>query len=203
MNSDQEKRRSFRVVESVYLIHEIISDREFQQGLERWKMALGTSAGIRSTLLDIDARFQEKLFTLNSDSVELVECLTLLNTKINTFLDQLPELRESRTALAKQDPQLCEVGADGMVFGADKQYPIGSKIALRLLLAADSRYVETFSHVVRHVDAPDDNERDYPYGVAVEFHGMKPAQKDILIRHMFDRESETLRMRRLNLDAVK
>ena len=32
---------------------------------------------------------------------------------------------------------------------------------------------------------------------------MKPAQKEILIQHLFNRESETLRMRRLELDEAE
>ena len=52
--SGQENRRSFRVTERVYLKYEVISDREFHEGLEHRKLRQGVSDGIRSTLLDLD-----------------------------------------------------------------------------------------------------------------------------------------------------
>ncbi len=86
-----------------------------------------------------------------------------------------------------------------MTFAAAEKIPPESKLALRFLLASDNRYVETFCRVVRDVD-PIDQDPKKPYGLAVEFLGMKSEQQDILVQHLFDRESETLRMRRLKLD---
>jgi c-di-GMP-binding flagellar brake protein YcgR len=126
----------------------------------------------------------------------------LLNEKLNTVIEQFPELRESKTSLASSEPQTCEVGADGMVFTTDKPYAAGTKLALRFLLEADNRYVETFCNVVRDAEVVGDVESAKPFAIAVEFQGMKPAQKEILIQHLFNRESETLRMRRLNMDAA-
>ena len=198
----KDNRRSFRVVEAVYLQYEKITDSEFRHGIERWKISRGAGLGIRSKLLDIDARFNEKLYLLKTDSVALAECLTLLNEKINTLLDEPPRLRQSKAALANQVPQTCELGAEGMAFGTSEKIELDSKLALRFLLSADNRYVETFCRVVRQVDPPDADE-GHQYGVAVEFQGMKSAEKDILIQHMFDRESETLRMRRLQMEEAE
>ncbi len=202
MSNGQENRRSFRVVESVCLKFEIISDREFDQGLERWKLGLGSSVGVRSMLMDIDARLNENLLVLKSESTALAACIVLLNDKIDTVLEEFPDLRESKAALAKQTPQICEIGADGMLFGADKQYPSGTKLLLRILLGADSRYFETFCQVVCDVDSSDESRTDRPFDVAVEFQGVKSAQKDMLIQHLFNRESETLRLRRLQNDTT-
>lgn len=200
MSSEQENRRSFRVRDTVYLLYDVISDLDVSQGLDRWKMSHGTGVGIRSKLLDIDARFNEKLFLLKSDSVVLAECLTLLNEKIIALIDELPGMKESKVALSKKEPQSCEIGADGMLFGTDQPFKAETKLLLRFLLSADNRYVETFCRVVRPTDPPDGDEPMMPFGVAVEFIGMKSEQKEILIQHLFDRESETLRMRRLRLE---
>lgn len=202
MNSGRENRRSFRIKETVYLKYEVISDREFHEGLERRKIRLGASSGIRSQILDLDTRLKERLFLLKGESSRIAECLNLLNEKLNTVIEQFPELRETKASLASSEPQTCEVGADGMVFSTDKPYSAGTKLALRFLLAADNRYVETFCSVVRDAEPVEEGNPVRPFYVAVEFQGMKAAQKEILIQHLFDRESETLRMRRLNLDAA-
>lgn len=198
-----ENRRSFRINESVYIKYEILSDKEYQQGLEHRKLRLGMDDGAQARLVDIEARLGEAMFLLNAEHGKIGRCMTLLNDKLNVVIDQLPSLRETKLSLAKTQPQNCDVGADGMIFSSDRQFAVDDKLYIQFLLSTDNRYVETFCRVVRLDDPPDSNRPDLPYGIAVEFLNMPPAQREILIQHMFSRESETLRMRRLELDAVK
>jgi PilZ domain len=201
MSEGSEHRRSFRIVESVYLRFEVISEEEFAGGMERRRIREDNSEGVRSRMIDLDARLDEKLFLLKASAEKTAAILSLLNDKLNMVVEQLPAFRECKASLAKQVPQVCELSADGMVFGASKPYPAGTKMVLRLLLESDSRYIETFCRVVREAEAPAANDTERPFGVAVEFVGMTAAQKEILIQHLFSRESETLRMRRLELDG--
>lgn len=204
MNGEEENRRSFRVNESVYLKYEVISDEEFHEGLDHRKIRLGISDGAQAAMLDLDARLSDTMFRLNGDSEALGKCITLLNDKINAVANQLPAFKESRAALAKLPPQVCDVGADGMVFALEQSLEPGTRVFLRFLLTSDSRYVETFCTVLRNVDVPPGNDvSQLPHAVAVEFHQMSPAQKEILIQHMFNRESETLRMRRLQIERAR
>jgi len=198
-----ENRRSFRINESVYVKYEILSEKEFQQGLEHYKLRLGVDDGAQAKLVDIEARLGEAMFLLNAEYGKIGRCMTLLNDKINIVVDQLPTLRETKLSLAKSRPQNCDVGADGMIFSSDRQLAVDDKLHIQFLLSTDNRYIETFCRVVRLDDPPDSNRPDMPYGIAVEFLDMPPAQREVLIQHMFSRESETLRMRRLELDAVK
>ncbi len=202
MTDGQENRRSFRINESVYLKYELLSEKEFQQGLEHRKLRLGLSDGAQATLVDIEARLGEAMFLLNAEHAKIGRCMTLLNDKLNIVIDQLPALRETKASLARSRPQTCDVGADGLVFSSDKPLEVDSKLHLQFLLSADNRFVETFCRVVRLTDSPDDTRDDLPYGIAVEFMNLPPSQREILIQHMFSRESETLRMRRLELDAA-
>ena len=196
------QRRSLRVMESAYIQYEVISEQEFSEGLERRKLRLGRGQGLHSILLDLDARLDQKLFLLKAHSKHVGDCLAMINDKINAVIQHIPETLESNASLAQTTPYICQIGADGMAFSTDTPQAPGTKLALRFLLEADSRYIETFCEVVRTVDPPIGASDDRPYGVAVKFHGMKPAQKEILIQHLFNQESETLRMRRLELDAM-
>ena len=44
-NNGGDNRRSFRVTETVYIKYEVISDREFHEGLDRRKLRSGVSDG--------------------------------------------------------------------------------------------------------------------------------------------------------------
>lgn len=202
MMDAQENRRSFRISESAYVKYDVISEQEFEQGLEHRKLRLGASDGAQAKLVDIDARLNEALFLLNAEHAKIGRCMTLLNDKLNVVLEELPSLRETKASLAKSPPQMCDVGADGMVFSAAEQLAPDTKLHLQFLLSADNRYVETFCRVVRMTDSPDSSGQDLPFGIAVEFLNMPASQREILIQHMFSRQSESLRMRRLELDAA-
>lgn len=202
MSDGHDNRRSFRVSESVYLKYEVLTDDEFRAGLDHYKLSLGQSDSSQSMLIDIEARLGEAMLMLHAESDQVGRCMTLLNDKLNVIIEQLPGLRASKAALSRSLPQTCDVGADGLVFATAQALKVGSKLNIQFLLSSDSRYVETFCNVVRETNPPHGNDVEaLPYGVAVEFHGMKPSQREILIQHMFNRESETLRMRRLQVEA--
>jgi c-di-GMP-binding flagellar brake protein YcgR len=202
MTQGQENRRSFRISESVYIKYEKLTEKEFQEGLEHRKLRLGVSDGAQAKLVDIEARLSEAMFLLNSEYGKIGRCMTLLNDKLNTVIDQLPSLRESKLSLIQTTPQTCDVAADGIMFSSQLPLAVGDKLHLQFLLTADNRYVETFCQVVRLGDPPDSNAADLPYGIAVEFTNLPSSLREVLIQHMFSRESETLRMRRLELDSA-
>jgi hypothetical protein len=201
MNDGIDNRRSFRVSEDVYIKYDILPEDEFSEGIERRKLRLGENDGAHAALVEVETRLGEALFLCNSEGNQLGRCITLLNDKLNIVIEQLPSLRENKASLAQSPPQVCDVGADGMVFSSERQLGVGDKLHLRFLLSSDNRYVECFAEVVRLTDPPDTRGNNLPYGIAVEFVNLPPAQREQLIQHMFNRESETLRMRRLELDA--
>jgi c-di-GMP-binding flagellar brake protein YcgR len=126
----------------------------------------------------------------------------LLSEKLSIVAEQLPSLRKTKASLAASRPQTCDVGADGMVFSSNEKLEEDSKLHLQFLLSSDNRYVETFCRVVRMTESPDTTGQGFQYGIAVEFLNMPSTQREILIQHMFSRESESLRMRRLEIDDL-
>ena len=201
MSNQQDKRRSFRVNESAYVKYDVISDQQFFDGLDQYRMQLGVDDGAQAKLIDLDARIIESMHRVFAENERAGKVLELLNDKINMLAEQMPGLRKSKSDLLKTSPQVCDVGADGLVFSASERLRVGTKLYLRFLLSSDNRYVETFCTVVRETESPSNGgDAGVSYGTAVEFHGMKPSQREILIQHMFSLESETLRMRRLQLD---
>jgi len=199
--NDTEQRRSFRVRETVYLRYETLSDLDFSEGLERRRLRHGLGARVASAMADLDARIGTEMQRLNADSSPVARCLSLLNDKLNVVVQQMPELQKLRTELANTTPQVCELSADGIVFSSSQPVPLGTKLLVEFLLESDNRFVDAFATVIREVPPPDSGNPNLQHGVAVAFHDMKPELRETLIQHMFSRESETLRMRRLQLDS--
>lgn len=201
MTNGKENRRSFRISESVYVKYDVIDDEILKNGLEHYKLRQGISDGAQAKLVEIEARLSEAMYLLNAENGKVGRCITLLNDKLNIAIEQLPSLRETKKSLAKTPPQTCDVSADGLSFSSKHPLSVGDKLHIQFMLSSDNRYVESFCHVVRLSEPLDTSGQDLPYGIAVEFIDLPPAQREILIQHMFSRESETLRMRRLEMDA--
>lgn len=66
--NEKENRRSFRILETVYLKYETLTEDEFQDGLERRKLRLGVDDGAQSRLVDIEARLAETMYLLGAES---------------------------------------------------------------------------------------------------------------------------------------
>ena len=200
MTETKENRRSFRVSETAYIRFEVLSDEEFEQGLEHRKLQQGSSDGAQAKLVDLEARLSETLFLLKAENAKVANCLSLLNDKLNVVVEQLPSLRKTKASLSKEKPQDCDGSADGRFFCTEHELSVDDKLHLQVLLTSDNRYLETFCRVVRVTDPPESSVGHYRYGVGVEFVNMPRAQREILIQYMFSRESESLRIRRLEID---
>ena len=203
MTKKLENRRTFRVSESVYLRYEKLSDDEFRAGIEQRNLRLGINDGAHSELADIESRLSEAMYLLKGEHGALGRCIKLLNDKLNFTIEQLPGIRQSKMRLASETPQTCDVAADGLVFSSRERLAVGDKLHLRFLLSSDARYVETFCRVLRLVDPPGKDSPDLKYGIAIEFVDLPRAQREILIQHMFNLESQTLRIRRLELQSAE
>ncbi len=201
-DNHKENRRSFRINESVLLQYEVIDEADFDKGFERWKIRTGAPSSIRSKMLDLDARLDELLYRVNNESPAAGDAIRLLNDKLNIALEALPEFKQSKEALANQPAQICEVSADGVVFGSNEILCPQTKLLLRFLLISSNRFFETFCRVVRIIDAVDIDDCRHSHRIAVAFHGMKAAEREILIQHLFSRQSQTLRLRRKQAESA-
>lgn len=196
MTSGKENRRSFRILESALLKYDVIDDVEFAQGLTAWKIRQGAPSSIRSKVLDLDARLDTLLYRVKLDAPAAAGALELLNEKLNVVLEALPEFRQSRESLTNQLPQICELSAEGMVFGSNEDLAPQTKLRVRFLIISDNRFFETFCRVIRSVPDKHADDRPHSHNVAVEFYWTNAAERETLIQHLFSKQSETLRLRR-------
>ena len=201
MNDSTEKRRSFRIIEPALVQYQVIDDEQFAKGIARWRIRQGEPASIRSKVMDIDARLDELLYRVNNDSQPTCDALKLLNEKIDVVAQALPEFTSLKEDLASQPSQTCELSAEGMAFGANEPLSPGTKLVLRFFLISDNRFFETFCHVVRLSEGDAAASAPYKYRVAVEFDGMDSAEREVLFQHLFSKQSETLRMRRIQSES--
>jgi len=193
MSNVSEKRSSFRIIESLKLKYEVVSELDFADAMKRNNAAGAVGAtSLRARLLDLDARLDEALFTLGRHAPGVKEALELMNNKLRLLAQVVPELAYNADSLADAPAQECELSADSLVFETNDELATDTKLKLRFFLISENRYFETLAYVYR-VD-PQDSGRNR---VVTCFEGMPSAERDALFQHLFSMQSETLRMRRI------
>ncbi|MEL6951449.1 MAG: hypothetical protein AAGM16_15165 [Pseudomonadota bacterium] len=196
---EREMRRSFRIREQAFIEVRILTDSEYAAVLESRALQQPSAFGNHARLVSLENRFQEAFTLLGNASLPVRECLSALNEKLSLLFEEQPERQAVMTRLTSGDAATCEIGATGLRFDHDVHIEEGSKVFLQVLLTADRHYLETAA-VVRRTPPPLNESVDGRYGVAAEFVGFSEAESELLIKHLFQRESESLRMRRLSMD---
>ena len=120
-----------------------------------------------------------------------------MNEKLSLLFDEQPERQQTMRELTEGHAGTCEVGATGIRFDYPEPLAEDSKLFLQIMLVADRHYLETAA-VVRRRGEPSNPGRGDMFGIATEFVGFSEAEAELLIKHLFQREGESLRMRRLN-----
>jgi len=199
--SDDEKsmRRSFRIRENAFVQVRELSDSEYAGLLEARSLQKPSSFGNHARLVNLESRFQESFALLGTAPQPVRECLTVLNEKLTLLLDEQPERQRVMTELTQGQALVSEIGATGIRFDSDKPLAEDTKLFMRIMLTSDRHYLETAAVVRRCVESIN-SDPAAPHGIAAEFVGFSEAESELLIKHLFQRESESLRMRRLNAE---
>ncbi len=196
---EREMRRSFRIREQAFVEVSELSDSEYAAILESRALQRPSEFGNHARLVNLENKFQEAFTLLGNAPGPVRECMAALNDKINLLFEQQPDRRAAMDKLTSGEALTCEIGATGIRFDLDRPIAEGSKVYLQVLLTSDRHYLETAA-VVRRTPEPLNEGAGDTYGVAAEFVGFSEAESELLIKHLFQRESESLRMRRLQLD---
>ncbi len=199
MNEQTEKRSSFRILESIKLKYEMMSELDYESELRRADVSAPTQmSSLRARVLDIDTRLDEVLFGLGRQAPGVKEALELINQKLRIAMQTMPEFQHNQDSLADVPSQECELSADSIVFEANDSMQVGTKLKLRFFLVSDSRFFETLGYVHRIEDGGSNNAA--AKRVVVVFEGMPTADRETLFQHLFSMQSETLRLRRISAE---
>ncbi|MEL6868209.1 MAG: hypothetical protein AAFO81_00275 [Pseudomonadota bacterium] len=199
--SDDEKqmRRSFRIRENAFVRITLLNDADYAALLEARSLQQPSRFGNNARLVNLEARFQEAFALLGTAPQPVRDCLATLNDKLSLLLDEQPERKAAIQQLTEGTALMCEIGATGIRFDHHEPLPEDSKLFLQVMLTADRHYLETPAVVRRPVGLLNQDPHAQ-HGVAAEFVGFSEAESELLIKHLFQRESESLRMRRLAAD---
>lgn len=173
----EERRRYFRLDDEVILDFEPVSQDE----VRRWKER---KTDQRNELAELDRDIAALLHRLQAQAPVVAGLCELLNRKINLLHAHQPNTLTETEIRTRVNLSAC-----GMSFRTGEPLAEHDNLRLQMQLKPSNVPVTLMGSIVG-VEQVDDSEA--PYLVRVNFDGLREAEQEILIHHLFQLQSRRL-----------
>ncbi len=181
----EEKRRYFRVHDTIHLLHRVIDANHIERSHVTNDVLSNYSLAAALDVLNQEAA--AVVSRLERRDPEIVEYLKIIDSKINLLSQALVG---QDNAFSEHDKQQVNLSASGLAFSNDEIIPVGSLVELRMLLASCLAVIVAYGRVVQCKDI---GNSDHPYEVCVEYINMNDNDRELLIKHVVKKQMQQFR----------
>ena len=183
-----EKRRYFRVSDTISLLYKVVDDFDMDQLSHISDDVLENCSLVAALeVLNEDARMLAP--RLERHDPEWFEYLKIIDTKINLIVQALTRDNEQ---FAKHDKHEVSLSGSGLAFRNQCEIAIGSILELRMMLTSCLAVIVTYGRVVGCRDILAQNP-EQPYEISVEYLNMKDEDREVLLKHVIKKQLQQLR----------
>jgi len=194
----QERRDFFRIDDSVALSFQVVPSSSLGKKLERQEKGLESEFTLMSNLSVISQEMTGVLRKIEGKSPDIAHYLKSLDQKIDmlgkAFLTWTNEM-------ADQPASAVNLSASGMAFNAPEPTEIGTLLELKILLPFFTGLI-LYAEVVACAKLQPKGDSTPFYQTRVTFQHLRERDRDVLIRHVLQRQSEYLRAKRVEREDL-
>jgi len=178
----EERRRYFRLDDEVVMDFRAISQDEFLHWKENQTLE-------KNELRDLEKELGTLLHHLQSTQPSMARILELINRKINLLHGHSSETLEANISGTESRVRV-NLSACGMSFHTD-QDPGEDKYLLFNLQLKPSNAMLTLAGTI--VAAEQTGDPDKPWLLRINFEGLRESEQELLIQHLFQLQTRTLK----------
>lgn len=186
-DSNQERRRYFRIVDQVAISYQLLSEEE--EGV--------TGVGINSPaalIVQLENQISASLEMLRSAQPQVHELLELFNRKINLVLSLDDSISQPDSEQQKRSQQV-NISACGIAFPSHEQLRPNDKILLDLTLFPSNVCLKLVAVVIGNELLPEPIGED-AYIIRADFVDITTNEQEVLVQHVIKRQTLQLKERR-------
>lgn len=188
--SFEEKRRYFRVSDTINLLYRAI-DEDQVEGQSRVSHDVLGSCSLRAAMDMLNQEAAALAPRLDRRDPEMFDYLKILDSKINLIVQSLNPQHDE---FSEQDKREVSLSAAGVAFNNDQAIPVGTLLELRMLLTSCLAVIIVIGRVVHCNDiAPDSSQQ--PFEIGVDYVNIKEEDRELLIKHVIKKQMQQLRDR--------
>jgi len=188
----RERRRYYRVEDEVALSYRVLEGAEVDAALERFTPGFEDTMALAATFATTGGEMRRALDAVKRSAPEVATYLEGLNTKLD-ILGRMLAARES--GLPSSPTHLVSLSASGISFDVTRPITPGSLLELKLLVFPSHICLLTLGAVVSCRPLPE-TQADFRFRVGIDFAYIRDTDRETLIRHVVQKQSQLLRQRR-------
>jgi len=190
----KEKRRYFRVNDTINLLHRVIDESKLKSGSYVSTDVLGScSLAVALDVLNQEAGALAP--RLERRDPEMFEYLKIIDSKLNLIAQALSPQPDSE--FSEHDKRDVSLSAAGVAFNSNQAIPVGSLLELRMLLTSCLAVVVVFARVVQSKDISSESP-EHPYAICAEYININEEDRELLIKHTIKKQMQQLRDKQAN-----
>jgi len=184
----EEKRRYFRVNDTINLIHRII-DEDSLERLSHISNDVLSNCSLKTALEVLAQDARSLMARLERRDPEMCEYMRIMDTKINLIAQAIIV---DNGDFSEQDSRDVVLSATGLAFHNQAGIKDGQLIELRMLLTSCMAVIIAYGRVVQCRHNPEKNPLQ-PYEICVEYVNLKEDDRELLIKHVVKKQLQQLR----------
>ena len=185
-----EKRRYYRLRDSVALKYRILTDEELARTLGRMEIGQPDLLSLASSFAAASGNMQRSFERFRHRSPDIASYLDGLNAK----LDQLIQLLVANEGEFGDEPTHDVIlSGSGVSIHSAIPIPVGAKLEIKLLMFPSYSCVLAFGKVVRCVMNTNGSQVGQTFDVAVDFTHIRESDRDLIVRHVNQKQTLELR----------
>lgn len=190
--SPEERREYFRIRDQVILDYRRIDSAQAAFIAEEIHRDLPDRFTVASRF-EAGSRVMTRLtHTFAGQMPDLAHYLRHMDDKLN-HLARLFVMDEIN--VQDRTPEFVTLSGGGISFGVDKEYKVGDLFELRIVLLPSFIGILSVGSVV-HCDSLKGTQGAGPWNLAIEYRDIREPDRDLLVKHIMNRETEELRRQR-------
>lgn len=183
----EEKRRYFRVNDTIHLLHRVIDVNHIERSHVSNDVLANYSLAAALDVLNQEAAALAP--RLERRDPEILEYLKIIDGKINLLSQAI--IGQDKE-FSEHDKRQVELSACGLAFSNDESIPVGALLELRMLLTSCLAVIVAYGRVVQCKDIRNDNP-DHPYEICAEYINLNDTDRELLIKHVVKKQMQQLR----------
>jgi hypothetical protein len=194
-DGSDERRRYFRIDDSVNLSLSPVPEGELDARLKRLQQDAAGSFGLMGGLTAIDQQVSACLRRIEGKEPDVADYLKAMDRKLNLLVRAF--LAEELD-VSDKPPRAVNLSAGGLSVHSREPFDAGTVLEIQMLMLPSYTGILAYGTVVECAE-PDaaQAEPGYPYLLRIDFSFMRDVDRDVLIRHVLLKQAEWLRERRV------
>ncbi|MDD2739296.1 MAG: PilZ domain-containing protein [Methylomonas lenta] len=192
LNATADRRRFFRVDDTISLSYQLIDENTAAQGLKS-SGYLNSEYSLAATLDVLSQEAMRIMQHLEKQNSEFLELYKVLDAKINVMAQAVMFVGSNVDA---QDCQDVNLSAAGLAFQQPTALELGQNLAIEMYLPSTLALILVYGKVIncQAVDAGQ-------YVISVEYTQIREEDQELLIKHVVRKQWQQLRESKSNVQA--